>query len=136
MDLQYENCYFDGPNGLTAVGFECPEDGRGGGTTSTSTVSAGSSSLAVAVGTPEAVAPVGATPQTNGASTTYVPNASSTASNPSQPTTDSSGSSDGGDSSGPGLSQKWQIVLGVVVPVMAIVVALLAWWFPCHKGRM
>ena len=70
MDLQYDNCYFNAPNGLTAIIFAC----GGASATATSTAAAGSSIIPVAADTPSTTS-LGATtgqstPASNGASTT------------------------------------------------------------------
>lgn len=134
-DLQYENCYFDGPIGVPAVLFACNKAAGGATATATSTVSAGSSSMPVAGGAPATTSsggtPEQTTPSSRGATTTSTPPSSST----SQSSTNSSGDGSGGSGSGSGLSQEGQIALGVGLPVGSIVVALLAWWFPCKKKK-
>ncbi|KAK3176911.1 hypothetical protein OEA41_008237 [Lepraria neglecta] len=131
-NIQYENCYFDG-SGVPAVLFACSEAAGGATATATSTVSAGSSSMPVAGDTPATTSsggtPEQTTPSSNGATTTSTPPSSST----SQSSTNSGGDGSGG--TGSGLSHKGEIALGVGLPVGSIVVALLAWWFPCKKKR-
>ncbi len=136
IKFDQENCYFDGPN-VPAVMFACKQDAKGTVATATTTASAGSSILPVAPGSPATPSPGGptdqATPTSNGASTTSTTNPSPIASNSSPTKTPSADGSSGG--SGSGLSQKEQIIVGIVVPVAAIVVALLAWWFPCMQRK-
>ncbi|KAL2043764.1 hypothetical protein N7G274_003283 [Stereocaulon virgatum] len=132
-NLQYNNCYFDGPNGVSAIMFSCNKAAGGGSATATSTVSAGSSSMPVAGDTAPTASssstPAQTHPSSNAATTTSAPPSSST----SQPSSNSGGNGSSGTSSG--LSQNGQIALGVGLPVGSIVVALLAWWFPCRKKR-
>ena len=139
----YDNCYFDGPNGVPAVIFGCTKDGAAVVATSTSTVSAGTASAAVATGNAvatSAAAGIGSSgddssssASNNGDATTtsldFSPSATSTGSR-----TGSTDSGNGG--SGSGLSQKSQIILEVALPVGALVVAVLAWWFPCKKRKV
>ncbi|CAD6576531.1 MAG: hypothetical protein ASARMPREDX12_007919 [Alectoria sarmentosa] len=128
-DLQYDNCYFDGPDGVPAVLFACDQVAGGATATATSTVSAGSSSIPVAAGTPTTPLSGGSTPeQTTTSSDSATTTSNSTSANSSQANNNS-------DVTGSGLSQKGQIALGVGLPVGSIVVALLAWWFPCKKRR-
>ena len=134
-DLQYNNCYFDGPNGVSAIMFTCNKAAGGGSATTTSTVSAGSSSMPVAGDTAPTASsgstPAQTTPSSNGATTTSAPPSSSTP----QSSSNSGGNGSSGTGSGSGLSQNGQIALGVGLPVGSIVVALLAWWFPCRKKK-
>ena len=127
MDLQYDNCYFNGPNGVTAIVFAC----KGEAVSATSTAAVGSSTIPVATDSPSTPSSGATTEQTaptsNSATTTSTSPSSSTSPNTSQTGTNSG-------STGSGLSQKSQIIIGVVIPVGAIVVALLAWWFPCRSG--
>ena len=139
MDFQYNNCYWDGSDGVPAINFVC----NGAAATATSTVQAGSSTIPVAAGgdggdaSPSTTSSSGAgskqtAPSSNDAATT-----TSSSSNPSQTKSGTNGDSiettDSGKSSG--ISQRTQILLGVILPVGGIVVAVLAWWFPCKKGR-
>ncbi|MCJ1461201.1 hypothetical protein MMC28_011583 [Mycoblastus sanguinarius] len=138
-DIQYNNCYFDGPNGVPAVLFACTAAARGSAATATSTVFAGLSSMPVAVDTPTTTSSGGTpdqtTPSSNSATTTSTPPSDSTSPNSSQTNTNGGGGDGSGTGSGSGLSEKGQIALGVGLPVGSIVVALLAWWFPCKKRR-
>ena len=130
MDLQYDNCYFNGPNGVTAIVFAC----KGEAVSATSTAAAGSSTIPVAVDSPSTPSSGATTEQTapasNGATATSTspPSSTSTSPNTSQTSTSTGGT-------GSGLSQRTQIIIGVVIPVIAIVVAFLAWWFPRRSGR-
>lgn len=146
IDYEYPNCYFDGPSGVAAIMFTCPRVTGGWLATATSTASAGSSSMAVAVNTPTAgptaLSPTQTSPAPDGAVVSAsLANPSSSASsqaNPTNPGTTSDGNENraGGNGEESGLSTTQQIVIGVACPVGAIVVALLAWWFPCggrHK---
>lgn len=128
LDFASENCYFY----PSAVLFACTAVVKGSHATATSTVSAGSSSMAIATGSP--ASPTGgsagdSTPQ-NTPSTNEAAPTSSTISNPT--TTDVKKASST-DAAGSGLSQRSQIGLGVGLPVGSIVVALLAWLCPCTR---
>ena len=131
LDLQYNNCYFDGPIGIPAIMFVCSAVAGGTLATTTSTVTAGSTTIPIAANTPNS-SPGGSseqsTPSSNGATATSTSPASHTSSNSSPTSTSSSGSG-----SGSGLSQSTQIALGVALPIGGILVALLAWWFPCGR---
>ncbi|KAI4159462.1 MAG: hypothetical protein L6R39_000364 [Caloplaca ligustica] len=121
MDLQYQNCYFNGPLGVKALQFVCKDVAGGSVPTTTTTATFGSSSMPIATGavpTPNPGASQPASPSSNGAVTTPNPSSSSQASD---------GSSAG---SGSGLSHNTQIALGVGVPIAALLVAFLAWQFP------
>lgn len=127
-NAQDNNCYYWASlNGIPAVLFACTDVDRGAFATATSTVSAGSTIIPVAGNTPSPTSSNATTEQStlssNGAATT------STSPNPFQTNTDS------GTGTGSGLGQKGQIALGIIIPVGGILVALLAWWFPCRKGR-
>ena len=69
-DLQYDNCYFDGPDGVSAIAFVCDR----AVVTATSTAPAGSSTIPVAADTPRTSSSGAQTgqsaPPSNGASTT------------------------------------------------------------------
>lgn len=129
-----DNCYID----AAAVLFACTAVAKGARATATSTVSAGSSSMAVAGGA--AAIPTGgfpgdstsqSTPSTNeaAATSTTLPNPTST---DSVPTDHTRGSTTGAADPG-GLSKGSQIGLGVGLPAGSIVVALLAWLCPCTR---
>ena len=135
MNLDYGNCYF----AFVAVVFQCTAVAGGSHATATSTVSAGSSSIPVASGAP--ASPTGSSqdsPSSNEAAatsstgaiptTTDTTNPTSTSTNPKKATAAGSASSSGG------LSQKSQIGLGVGLPAGSILVALLAWLFPCTRS--
>jgi len=138
-NINYHNCFFDGPGGVPAVMFTCPNEASPAKTTST--VSAGSSSLAVATNVPPSPsdtspgsASVQDTPASNKASaTTALPSSASASSNPSQT---NAGSSNGGGSGDPGsgLSHEATIALSVGLPVATLAVAVLAWVWP-KPGR-
>ncbi|MCJ1275199.1 hypothetical protein MMC21_003000 [Puttea exsequens] len=139
MDLDYGNCFFDGPNGIPAVAMVCGSEALAA--TATSTVSAGSSMLAVATGAAgdgvaaSASATGTASPSPTSAdlgSTTSegaapAPTSSSSATSSPQ-TSNLNKSSDSGTSSG--ISKGTQIGLGIGLPAAAIVIALLAWLWP------
>ncbi|KAI4162405.1 MAG: hypothetical protein LQ342_003971 [Letrouitia transgressa] len=130
--FKFENCYFDGPNGVEAVLFACGKNAGGAVATSTTTVYASRLPIAQETGgsgsTPEQSAPL-----QNTAISTSIPSAPSSPSK--APTPSPSDNNDNNNGSGTsGLSRTGQIALGVALPVAAVVVALLAWWFPCH-GR-
>ena len=127
-DLQYHNCYFDGPNGVSAIAFVCD----GATMTATSTAPAGSSSIPIAADTPStssvgAVATGQSTPPSNRASKTI------NSPNPSQTNTNGNGTNANSGDKSSGISSKTQIILEVVLPVGAIVVAIFAWCFPCGR---
>ncbi|KAK0512094.1 hypothetical protein JMJ35_005222 [Cladonia borealis] len=138
MNLQYQNCYF----AFVAVVFQCTAVAGGSHATATSTVSAGSSSMAVATGAP--ASPTGispgdsaqpSTPSSNEAAATSSPTnpipTSTDATNPKKTTT--TGAAASASSSG-GLSKNSQIGLGVGLPAGSILVALLAWLCPCTRN--
>ena len=138
IDYASENCYVP----PAAVLFACTAVAKGSRATATSTVSAGSSSMAIATGA--AASPTGGlpgdstsqnTPSTNEAAPTSstVPNPTSTDSTTTDSTTTDrtrTSTSGAGDS---GLSKGSQIGLGVGLPAGSIVVALLAWLCPCTR---
>ena len=133
--IDYQNCYFDGPNGIPAVLFACTAVAGDDVATATSTVTAGYSTIPVAVNThttPSGATNEGSTPSSNGATAVSTSSASFASPNPSQPSTNST-SSGSGSGSGSGLPQSTQIALGVALPVGGILVALFAWWFPCGR---
>ena len=132
-DLQYHNCYFDRPNGVSAVAFVC--DGA-----AASAAPAGSSSILVVADTPGTSslgAPAGqSAPASKGAPTTWNPPSSLTSTNPPRKKTDSNGADASSGNEGSETSQKTQMILEVVLPVGAIVVALFAWCFPAGGASM
>ena len=133
MDLQYDNCYFDGPNGVPAIAFVCD----GAAVTATSSAPAGSSTIPVAADTTSTSSFGAATgqsaPHLNGASTTSNSLTSLTSTNPSQTNTNGNGTDANSGDKGSGMSPKTQLLLEILLPVGAIVVALFAWWFPCGR---
>ena len=139
-----DNCYY--PNSLDrvkAVQFVCSEVESGREPTATTTVTFGSTLIPVASGEPASRSKTqSATPSTNTAIPTSEPNASPTSPTPSStdrnPTSSprSSNVNDDGDSaSKSGISRNAQIGIGIGVPVAALLVAILAWSFPCKKAR-
>ncbi|KAI4146090.1 MAG: hypothetical protein LQ341_002179 [Variospora aurantia] len=140
----YKNCFWSLSDNVPAVQFVCRDVSNGEVPTSTSTATFGSSLIPVAGAAIE-------TPATGGQTTmgrtspSSNENASPTSSSDSQPPTspgtgnigdNNNNNNDGSDSSsGAGISRRSQIALGVGVPVAALLVALLAWWFPCKKVR-
>ncbi|KAL9610829.1 MAG: hypothetical protein Q9167_004498 [Letrouitia subvulpina] len=130
--FKYENCYFDGPNGIDAVLFACGKGAGGEVATSTTTVYASRLPIAQETGGTGDM-PAQSAPLQNTAGSTSTPSSPSSPSN--APTPSPSNKNDNNQGSGSsGLSRTAQIALGVALPVAAVVVALLAWWFPCH-GR-
>ncbi len=125
-----DNCYPNTMGGqISAVQFVCAEVAGGSVPTTTSTATFGSSLLPIASGTPfSGTGPRPTTPSSNDAAPTIDPTSSS-------PTDSNSVDGDGSGRSGSGLSQRTSITLGVAIPVIAVLVALLAWWFPCKKGK-
>lgn len=130
------NCFNSGNFIIPAVMFICgsvadeTSDAR-----STTTVTAGSVLLPVAKATGATTTSNsgGLSSQTTTDSNGLVASATpaSSASNPSQ----TNASSNGGDS-GSGLSQHDQIIIGIIIPIAAVVVALLAWLYPkASNGR-
>ncbi|KAL8904478.1 MAG: hypothetical protein Q9207_003242 [Kuettlingeria erythrocarpa] len=127
-----DNCYRNSMGGqISAVQFVCAEVAGGSVPTTTSTATFGSSLLPIASGAPfSGTGPRPTTPSSNDAAPTTDPTSSS-----SSPTDSNSVDGDGSARSGSGLSQRTTIALGVAIPVAAVLVALLAWWFPCKKGK-
>lgn len=130
------NCYWFGGSGIPAVMFTCGGVAEGDShATSTTTVAAGSVLVPVA----KATGPIASTTpgdlssqtatDSNGLITSAT--AASSASNPSQ----TNGSGSGSDSNS-GLSQQDQIMLGIVLPAGALIVALLAWQWPKQMRGM
>ena len=132
MDLQYENCYF----AFVAVVFQCTAVAEGSHATATSTVSAGSSSMAVATGAP--ASPTGTsldTPSSNEAvATSSTTNPIPTATDATNPQKTTAAGAAGSASTSGGLSKNSQIGLGVGLPAGSILVALLAWLCPCTRN--
>ena len=134
-NLDYHNCYFDGPDGIPAVMFICSAAVGGSLATATSTVTAGSSTIPVAANTPifsSGDTSAQSTPSSNGATVTSTVVSTSTGSHTSSNSSQTNANG-AGSGSGSGLSQSSQIALGVALPVGAILVALFAWWFPCGR---
>lgn len=130
-----DNCFDSGAPGIPAVMFICGSVADGNSdATSTTTVTAGSVLVPVAkaTGASTTSTPGGLFSQTAtgsiGLLTSGTP--ASSASNPSQ----TNATSTGGDSSS-GLSQHEQIILGIAIPVAALLVALLAWLCPKPWNR-
>lgn len=135
MDLQYNNCYFDGPVSIKAVQLVCTGVAGGSVPTATTTVTFGSSTIPVAGG-PAATSHGGSQQSSrlvNNAVPTSKPTSSSSSSDP-HPTSNPVGN-DGGDGSSSGFSHNTQIALGIGIPLATLAVALLAWWFPCRRIR-
>ncbi|KAL8992593.1 MAG: hypothetical protein Q9169_006980 [Polycauliona sp. 2 TL-2023] len=124
-DYQIEdNCYADNSGQhIRAVQFVCPEVEEGTVATSTVTTTFGSTLIPVASGAPSSIDKA---------------QSSSPSENDAQPTSDTSASADedtDGGGSNSGLSRQAVVGLGVGVPIATLVVALLAWLFPCKKIR-
>ncbi|KAL8937473.1 MAG: hypothetical protein Q9216_004401 [Gyalolechia sp. 2 TL-2023] len=146
-----DNCYNDSGGGhIYAIQFVCQEVDGGSVPTTTTTATFGSSLIPIATDEPSSGGRTQSTtssktPSANEALPTSDSASDSTSS--STPSTsagtansDNSASSDNNNnnndnSSSSGLSRNAQIGLGVGVPLAALMVALLAWWFPCKKGR-
>ncbi|KAL9034102.1 MAG: hypothetical protein Q9214_007201 [Letrouitia sp. 1 TL-2023] len=130
--FQFANCFFNGPNGIDAVLFACENSTESDVATSTTTVYASRLPIAQETGgtggTPAQSAPV----QNTAISTSTPSSPSSPSKAPIPSPSDNNDNNNGSGTSG--LSRTGQIALGVALPVAAVVVALLAWWFPCH-GR-
>ncbi|KAL8747285.1 MAG: hypothetical protein Q9190_000829 [Brigantiaea leucoxantha] len=130
------NCYYFGLYGIPALLFACDNDAGGDTATSTSTITAGSSTLAVAQDTPIAASPMSS--NTPG-ETTAIPSANNPSVIKSRPSssnslgpspTSSDGSNGSTDTSGSGISHRTQIILAIALPTGALVIAILAWLFP------
>ena len=139
-----DNCYYPNIMGvIQAVQFVCPEVESGSEPTITTTATFGSTLIPVASGEPASSSQTqSATPSTNTAIPTSAPNASPTSSissptdrNPISSTQSSNVKDDGDGASKSGISRNAQIGIGIGVPVAALLVAILAWWFPCKKAR-
>lgn len=134
-------CFSNGPSGIPAIAWECAGADEAFAATATSTVEAGTVVSAATSGAGRTTSTTVSAPSTtNGKSGAITATAtksaltSSATGNPSPTGTSSAngsqtGSSDSGGS-GAGLSRTDQIVIGVVLPAGAIVVALLAWLWP------
>lgn len=129
------NCFNSGNSIIPAVMFICGSVAdENPDATSTTTVTAGSALVPVAKATgatatsTSGVLSSQTATDSNGLVASTTP--ASSASNLSQ----MNASSNGGDS-GSGLSQYDQIIIGIIIPVAAIVVALLAWLYPRAWNR-
>ena len=125
-----DNCYGLGTSGIPAVMFICGSVADGNSiATSTTTVTAASALVPVPQATEATNTPTPGrlSPQTatNGNEPVTSPATPSSTADPPQTNADSSG----GDS-GSGLSQYDQIIIGIIIPVAALLVALLAWLCP------
>ncbi|KAI4282775.1 MAG: hypothetical protein L6R38_002697 [Xanthoria sp. 2 TBL-2021] len=133
-DYQVEdNCYADNSGQhIRAVQFVCPEVAGGSAATSTTTVTFGSTLIPVASGAPSSEDKgQSKSPSKNDAQPTSNP--SSTA--PSSKTSSSTSTDDESSGSSPGLSRNAVVGLSVGVPIATLIVAILAWLFPCKKIR-
>ncbi|KAM0804718.1 hypothetical protein BDR22DRAFT_834686 [Usnea florida] len=125
-----DNCYNLGTSGIPAVMFICGSlaDGNSNAT-STTTLTAASALVPVAQATQATNTPTSSGLSSQTATNVNEPIASpatpSSTADPSQANADSSG----GDSES-GLSQYDQIIIGIIIPVAALMVALLAWLCP------
>lgn len=144
----YKNCFWSIDDNVPAIQFVCRDVSKGAVPTSTSTATFGSSIIPVA-GAAAATSAAGGEPTTERTSPSSNENTSPTSrssnangspptststSDPQAPTSPGTGNNDNSDD-GAGISRRAQIALAVGVPIAAIVVALLAWWFPCRKAR-
>ena len=139
------NCYYDGSyNTIKAIQFVCPQVESGSVPTATTTVTFGSSLIPIASGEPSSRSETQpTTPSTNTAAvptsepTTLLtsPISSPTARNPASSPQSSNVNDDGDGTSRSGISRNAQIGIGIGVPVAALLVAILAWWFPCKKAK-
>ena len=122
-----DNCYNLGTSGIPAVMFVCGSVADGdSNATSTTTVTAASALVSVPQATEATNTPTsGGQTATNANEPITPPATPSSTADPSQANADSSG----GDS-GSGLSQCDQIIIGIIIPVAALMVALLAWLCP------
>lgn len=129
-----DNCYIDDSGSyIKAVAFVCPDVAGGSVPTSTTTATFGSSLIPIASGAPASKGGGQSTsPSSNNASPTSNPGSASPSSTTTTTPSNISNSDDGG---GSGLSHGAVVGLGVGVPVATLLVALLAWWFPCKKIR-
>ena len=143
-NLIENNCYSDGTTvAIKAIQFVCPEVESGSEPTSTTTATFGSSLIPIASDTPLSrgeTQPVGSSSSgslsisestTSSATLTSSPAYNS----PSATPTIGSDNRNGDTPSGSGISRDAQIGIGIGVPVAALIVAVLAWWFPCKKGQ-
>ena len=125
-----DNCYNLGTSGIPAVMFICGSVADGNSNaTSTTTVPAASVLVPVAKATEATTTPspdgLSSQTTTNANEPITSPATASSTADPSNANTESSG----GDSNS-GLSQYDQIIIGIIIPVAALVVALLAWLCP------
>ena len=125
-----DNCYDLGTSGIPAVMFICGSVADGNSNaTSTTTVTAASVLVLVTQATEATTTPspggLSSQTATNAIEPITSPATASSAAEPLEANTDSSG----GDSNS-GLSQYDQIIIGIIIPVAALVVALLAWLCP------
>ena len=146
-----KNCYSDGTGAaIKAIQFVCPEVDSGSEPTSTTTATFGSSLIPIASDTPSPRSETQPTVRSSSRSmSTSEPTASPAAltsssaalafspayNSPTATPTSGSGNRTGDSPSGSGISRDAQIGIGIGVPVVALIVAVLAWWFPCKKGR-
>ncbi|KAL8811570.1 MAG: hypothetical protein Q9223_002088 [Gallowayella weberi] len=144
IDVPYfqirDNCYADnsGQN-IRAVQFVCPEVAGGSVATSTTTLTFGSSLIPIASDAPSSGAKKQSTsPSSNNAQPTSNPSSTSDSSSTSPSTVPSHTNAPVDDDAGgsnSGLSHSAIVGLGVGVPIATLLVALLAWLFPCKKIR-
>ncbi|KAL8785818.1 MAG: hypothetical protein Q9213_003125 [Squamulea squamosa] len=128
------NCYeAKSEQHIMAVQFVCPEVAGGNVATSTTTVAFGSSLIPIASDTPSS-GDKGQSKSLTSNKALPTSDPSSTSPSPGTSHTDAVGVDDSGGSS-PGLSHNAVVGLGVGVPIATLVVALLAWLFPCKKIR-
>ncbi|KAL8695721.1 MAG: hypothetical protein Q9224_003209 [Gallowayella concinna] len=140
-DYQIEdNCYADNSGQhIRAVQFVCPEVAGGSVATSTSTATFGSSLIPIASGASSSGdKKQSKSPSSNDAQATSNPSSTSDLSPTSQSSVPSHTNAVVDDDSGgssSGLSRSAVVGLGVGVPIATLLVALLAWLFPCKKIR-
>ena len=134
-DFGDNNCYF----GAIAVAFVCGGAQKGLLATATSTVSAGKNAIPTAAGGSGSGAS-GSSPTsgaanagTTGTGSGKASSPSSSSPNNSSPTQSTSSGSNNSASSGP--SKTLQIALGIGIPVVGVIVALLAWLCPRQFRR-
>ena len=139
-----DNCYYPNIMGvIQAVQFVCPEVESGSEPTATTTATFGSTLIPVASNEAASSSqPKSATPSKNTAIPIPESNASPTFAissptdrNPTASPQSSNVNDDGDGASKSGISRNAQIGIGIGVPVAALLVAILAWWFPCKKAR-
>lgn len=125
------NCYYDDNENdrIIAVQFVCQEVEGGTVAATITTATFGSSLIPIASGAPlSGTGSRPTTPSSNDAAPTKNPTSSS-------PPTSSSLDGNGSGQPASAISQKSTIALSVAIPAAAVLVALLAWWFPCRKGQ-